>query len=391
MKLSPSTIIFVGLFLRIIYGIFEWNNPHLSFSGQDIFRFMHLALPLLEGFDQGVALGEDRIPVEQAEYKTWGMAYVYFIAFIFNITTDSLGVLYFLSALSWLMSSFVFLKILDLLKVTQDKKNLALLIYVFLPSSLFITGTPLREAHQLLFVNLCIFFALKAYFYKDIRYWFGLTFSIFINSLLHPTFIVFGGLLFFVTLISSRFRSGYSFKWSHLYVFGFIALFASYLSLNIFSLAAYDLTEGFGVAITAFSEGAIETGQASRAQYKTSLIDLSENNFFGILGFLIYGFIQYLFEPFPWKIANILDLGLFIENILRASMIFIGLKILFFGTLKNKVPLFLIITSFFILEALWSIGSTNWGTAVRHHVPAMGLLILSGLAFTNLSIKRVSQ
>ena len=33
------------------------------------------------------------------------------------------------------------------------------------------------------------------------------------------------------------------------------------------------------------------------------------------------------------------------------------------------------------MEVIWALGTVNWGSAARHHVPAMGLLLIGSLAF----------
>ena len=35
------------------------------------------------------------------------------------------------------------------------------------------------------------------------------------------------------------------------------------------------------------------------------------------------------------------------------------------------------------MEFVWALGTTNWGTASRHHVPIFGVLLIIGIAFTN--------
>jgi hypothetical protein len=35
---------------------------------------------------------------------------------------------------------------------------------------------------------------------------------------------------------------------------------------------------------------------------------------------------------------------------------------------------------YLVVEGVWSIGTANWGTAARHHVPSIGLLVVAALA-----------
>ena len=76
-----------------------------------------------------------------------------------------------------------------------------------------------------------------------------------------------------------------------------------------------------------------------------------------------------------------MDVILTLENILRGIMIFLGIKALFFTEEDNKKILLILLFAFLVLEFTWSVGTTNWGTASRHHVPSLGLLLLVGFIF----------
>ena len=72
------------------------------------------------------------------------------------------------------------------------------------------------------------------------------------------------------------------------------------------------------------------------------------------------------------------------ENILRLILF-----ILFFvrGNYKNYIirNLFII---YIVIEIIWSSGTANWGTAIRHHVPSWGLLIVCCL-YNRYNIKKL--
>ena len=97
--------------------------------------------------------------------------------------------------------------------------------------------------------------------------------------------------------------------------------------------------------------------------------------------FFPYAFYQYMLEPLPVRISNIFDLVLFFENLIRALFLLKGLKYL----IKNYFfkPQTVMIMYFLIIELIWSVGTTNWGTAVRHHIPSIGILSLLAFMFPN--------
>jgi hypothetical protein len=88
-------------------------------------------------------------------------------------------------------------------------------------------------------------------------------------------------------------------------------------------------------------------------------------------------FLNYFFAPFPWQIRSISDAYVLVENFLRFILMFYSF-ILFLSNRMNKKISFLLI-AYFSLEFLWSLGTTAWGTAIRHHIPAHGILILLGV------------
>ena len=44
---------------------------------------------------------------------------------------------------------------------------------------------------------------------------------------------------------------------------------------------------------------------------------------------------------------------------------------------KNKASILFIFLVYLLLEFLWALGTVNWGTASRHHLPSLGLLVIA--------------
>jgi hypothetical protein len=61
---------------------------------------------------------------------------------------------------AWLLSAIFLNKSIKLLQVQKKHRDLALLIYALIPSSILFTSVTLREVYQLLFVNIFIFSSL---------------------------------------------------------------------------------------------------------------------------------------------------------------------------------------------------------------------------------------
>ena len=111
------------------------------------------------------------------------------------------------------------------------------------------------------------------------------------------------------------------------------------------------------------------------------------NNFLDLVQFYPKSLLQYLFEPMPWRVSKYLDVVLLCENIIRGFLILMAFNILIFQKgWKRSSWLFVFLTYFFI-ESLWAMGTVNWGTAARNHIPSIGLLLI--IAFISFSKPRI--
>ena len=321
--------------------------------------------------------------------------YAYILGFFYFITTDSLFLGSALSALGWLASAFILLRIMRILSFNMSDQWRVMLIYVLLPTSLMYTSVTLREPFQLLFVNLALYAALKIYFHRSNAHWLVLFIAVVGMGSLHGALLAFGifiiaGTLF---LLTSRNRKGISFT-KFILVTPIVILCLFYGFELFMSLTSYGerLDDGLGVAVQVYQEGTLSDAYDARANYRTEVIETN-----GLGGFILslpYFLIQYLFEPMPWKISSIIDVVALLENMLRLWLIWNTLKYLV-GTYLNK-PMFVahnafgnrrfylfIFVSYLLIESLWSLGTSNWGTASRHHVPSLGLLLIVGFVYRN--------
>ena len=321
--------------------------------------------------------------------------YAYILGIFYFITTDSLFLGSALSALGWLASAFILLRIMRILSFKMSDQWRVMLIYILIPTSLMYTSVTLREPFQLLFVNLALYAALKIYFHRSNAHWLVLFIAVVGMGSLHGALLAFGifiiaGTLF---LLTSRNRKGISFT-KFILVTPIVILCLFYGFELFISLTSYGerLDDGLGVAVQVYQEGTLSDAYDARANYRTEVIETN-----GLGGFILslpYFLIQYLFEPMPWKISSIIDVVALLENMLRFWLIWNTLKYLV-GTYLNK-PMFVahnafgnrrfylfIFLSYLLIESLWSMGTSNWGTASRHHVPSLGLLLIVGFVYRN--------
>ena len=122
----------------------------------------------------------------------------------------------------------------------------------------------------------------------------------------------------------------------------------------------------------------------TRASYSVPL-DLSSFSGAFYSSFSIY--LHYLFAPFPWHIRNWLDIYVFFESILRLLLVCYSVKswLNAIGNQKRLIGLMLIL--YFSMTFMWGMGTTNYGTAIRHHMISGWILVILGLPLLIDSIK----
>ena len=382
-------ILWLGFFLRLGIAFFNGFVGPTYGSGDDALGF-HL---MAADFSQNL------------EFDVFILTYIYMyiLGIFYFITTDSLFLGSALSASGWLASAFILLRIMRILSFKMSDQWWVMLIYALIPTSLMYTSVTLREPFQLLFINLALYAALKIYFHRSNAHWFVLFIAVVGMGSLHGALLAFGifiiaGTLF---LLTSRNRKGISF--TKFILVSPIVILCLFYGFELFmSLTSYGdrLDDGLSAAVQVYQEGTLSDAYDARANYRT---EVATNNGLGefILS-LPYFLFQYLFEPMPWKISSIIDVVALLENMLRFWLIWNALKYLV-GTYLNK-PMFVahnafgnrrfylfIFLSYLLIELLWSLGTSNWGTASRHHVPSLGLLLVAGFVYRNVMSQKYNR
>ena len=368
--------------------------------------FLRLAIAFINGFigptygASGDSIGFHLMAAEYSQTLVIDVfilthIYTYFLTIIYFITTDSLFLGCALSALGWLASAFILRRIMRILSFKMSIQWKVMLIYALIPTSLMYTGITLREPFQLLFINLALYAVLKIYFDRSNVHWLVLLIAILGMGAMHGALIVSGIFIIVGTLflITTRNRKGVSFT-KLVLVSPIVILFLFYGFLSFMSFTTYGdrMDDGLTMAVQMYQEGTLSDGYDSRANYRTEVA--VNDGLGGLILSLPYFLFQYLFEPMPWRISSIVDVVALLENMMRFWLIWNALKYLV-GSYRNK-PMFvehnyfgyercilLIFLSYLLIESIWSLGTSNWGTASRHHLPSLGLLLVMGFAYRN--------
>lgn len=314
-----------------------------------------------------------------------GSIYVLFLAGVYWLTTDSLFLGSLLSCFAWLGSALILARCLRLLDGQRSHQQFLMVWYCFLPSSIMWTAVTLREPYQLLFINMAALAALHIVSGGRRRYWAlfaaaSMGAGILHGALLASMAVSAAGLLL---LLSYR-KRGYVLS---LKSFGLALLSCAALVIGaaVFNEFSYGASGNLIDSIEQYQEGLVEL--EARSNYKEPVpLD-------GMLNFLLsvsFGFFQYLTEPYPWRVSALVDAITLAENVLRLILFFYGVRMLVQGQRTNLRPFYLwALLTTLATELIWSVGTVNWGTALRHHLPSMGLLLLA--TYGGLSLKRAHK
>jgi len=292
------------------------------------------------------------------------------LGLVYSLTTDSFFLGGLLSCLAWFLSAVALVGSMRSLSVNRDSQWRAMLLYAVLPSSILLTSIPLREAFQLLFVNLAIYAALQIYMLGKVGHWFTLISALLGAGSLHGALLASGVLLLAGTLMLVFMRGRLGLSWATLGAVG-VAAFVLWYGFQIFGDISYSLDAGLVGAV----EAAQLAGESidARADYKSGVLISSVGDL--LLRFPI-SFLQFFLEPFPWHVSAAGDVVVLLENVLRCWLIWLGWKSVRHSQPPRRRALLFMALAYLTMEAIWSLGTGNWGTAVRHHLPAFGLLLL---------------
>lgn len=303
--------------------------------------------------------------------------YENFLSFFIKYISYNPMYLHLLSNIAFLISVYIFMLFADKLKFSLNNTFIGLIILNFLPSIVMNTVTTLREPYQILFLMLYSYFLYKFIESDKIKYLILFTVSTILFGLTHNGLIIMIPILIFIGAIMYITTRNLTFKSLAIIFISFI-LFIVIILMMISGVISSQFTESIssGEGLE-YAEQYREGSPDSRATYTGSL-DTSN-----ILTFLISSsilFIKYMTSPLPWMMTSPIDLISLFENLIR-----IILLIVVFKNIRDVRGIFSksILVIYFSIEILWAMGTSNWGTAARHHIVAFPFPILSFLIIKN--------
>jgi hypothetical protein len=292
------------------------------------------------------------------------------------------------SILAFSISFVILIKIMRQLELSQYL-GLSLFLFGALPSMFFFGSVTLRESFQVLFLITTVYFGLKMHLKSGLSaYPVMMVLSAILMGITHKGLIVYALfliVLFFVWTYQpiSTFRN---LKKYHLVALFFIPIFIAcmFFVSNINSSSLVFLFSLFQNDMLTLAAGNRELTTITRASYSIPL-DLSSFSGAFYSSFSIY--LHYLFAPFPWHIRSWLDMFAFFESMLRLLLVYYSVKSWLNAIGKKKRLIGLMLILYFSMTFMWSMGTTNYGTAIRHHMISGWILVILGLPLLIDSIK----
>jgi hypothetical protein len=90
---------------------------------------------------------------------------------------------------------------------------------------------------------------------------------------------------------------------------------------------------------------------------------------------------MYFIAPLPWQMSSILDIYALVEVWVRMVLFWGCWQAYKSAEKESRNSITLCLTLALTMEVMWGLGTTNWGTAIRHHVPAFGVVAAIGLPY----------
>lgn len=305
------------------------------------------------------------------EYVT-GWVYAYFLGILYRLFSDHIFFGSMVSVVAWYFSAKYVEFIMKSLFQSSSRTAIVLLLYGIWPSVILNTSVTLRESFQLLSINMMIYAAINIFAIGNNK-WLTLIFAMLIASALHGALLVFSGAVFVYTIyLYSRDRLKLSPSGRGVVLsFSLLIILFSY---SLFGNVSYNIDNGIIDAVQSYNEGAIAIN--ARADFRSQIYFSGPLDF---LTFLPIAFFQYMMEPIPRHISSAADAAVFLENAARAGLLIWAVFINRRASGANRDIQSFILLSYIGLEVIWSIGTVNWGTASRHHVPGMALLLIASM------------
>lgn len=267
------------------------------------------------------------------------------------------------------------------LNITNFKLLVMLIVMVGLaPSFLYFTSLTFRESFQVLFFIIGVAFALLAVRRKSLNLLFFAMISLVTMGLFHHMLLVVAVILSLIMAIFYAYinRKEISHPYIGLIVIASIIIFSGYwiiISAPVTGgndyLRILRETGGFIEMIDRYRGSVEETLPRSTFGYSVNTDSISKL----IIG-LSKSYISYLFGPDIMSLKGAVDIVPFVNSLWRIISIFFIAFLIIRYNFKLKWEFLYLGVNYFIMTFIWSVGTTNYGQALRHNALTDWMLAL---------------
>lgn len=292
----------------------------------------------------------------------------YYLSLILKFLSNNTIYLHLSSNIFFVFFIYIFILFLNDLNVKNKFILMPLVILNLFPSILMNTVTVLREPYQMYFLMLCLYSMYKYITKEKIFSLFTFILSTVLLGISHNGLVMVIPLIILIASITFLWMKNLTVKSFSLTFFSIFIILVVIILMK-FGVLTSQATDSilFGEGLE-YAEGYRLSSPDTRASY-TGVLDTS--SVITTLMSSISLFIKYMIFPMPWMISSVIDLVSITENLIRLCMITYIVK----NRIGSKIFVSLFIL-YFLLEMIWSIGTSNWGTASRHHIVSMPILLI---------------
>ena len=308
-----------------------------------------------------------------SDFSNGAVNFTHFLGFIYRAFNSSILFGKELSVLTFVLSCMVLVKLIDFLDMRRFRVGI-ILIFGLLPSMIVFRSVTLREPWQALVFLLSVYLAIRMRKQPGILNVLFLLMSASCLALLHHGLARYAVYLVVISLFWHIFGFKGGVQWSRNVRILFaglliVCVIISSQKIGLFMTLGEALDEGAGVRLALLSYEDVRTNFSS-------VLDTSSVH--GIITTVPMIFAEYMFAPFPWQVENAKDICALLESILRFWLLFFAISSWWRSSGKIRSCYSFLLITVLGMELVWALGTANWGTAVRHHVPGFSVIVLLG-------------
>lgn len=327
--------------------------------------------------------------MEGSSFGIGSLFFKQYLAHVYALIGPSYFLASILSVYAFACSVVVLVRFMELLDVRQGK-GLVILLFGALPTAVLYGSVPQREAYQVLFFMLACYFMLGFRLTNQPLHLIAAIVFALVMGLLHKGLIVYAPFLIVLMLFvrvdrtSSQAHLARRHIWLHRLAAAALAIgFVAWISgaeRNLDEVSGAEVLQAATTAdgLVAFAEERRDDEALSKGRTSYGIaLDTSSRLRFLYSSTLIFFF--YLFTPFPWQVRNLLDVYALVEVILRFGCLVAVFRMWRRGGPIQPRILALLMLVYLSMAFLWATGTTNYGTATRHHMIHQWILLLLGV------------